>query len=160
VRTGGPAWLALLILTGYHGVLPAQEPRGSEIGLGAILVARDPAWVGGGLYGALRPGGKARLAVLTALGVVSGRAAGRGEVLAHFMLTPNRRSGAGLYGSGGVAGQVGGGRDQGYLVLGLGLESAPGGASGWVLEAGVGGGFRASLGWRWRQLRRPGTQLP
>jgi hypothetical protein len=57
-----------------------------------------------------------------------------------------------MYGLGGVAGQVGRG-SQGYVVLGLGLERAPGGRSGWALEAGVGGGVRVTVGWRWRWLK-------
>ncbi|HSB55661.1 MAG TPA: hypothetical protein VLD58_14975, partial [Gemmatimonadales bacterium] len=77
------------------------------------------------------------------------RLAGRGELLAQFLLSPGRTRGAGLYGLGGVAGQAGR-RDRGFLVLGLGLEGAPGGASGWFAEAGVGGGARVAAGWRWR----------
>jgi hypothetical protein len=40
-------------------------------------------------------------------------------------------------------------------VLGLGLEHAPGAASGWSIEAGVGGGARLSVGWRVRRFREP-----
>jgi hypothetical protein len=44
------------------------------------------------------------------------------------------------------------GDTQGYMVLGLGVESSPGARSGWALEAGIGGGFRIALGYRWRRL--------
>jgi hypothetical protein len=134
-----------------------QEPAGREFGVQAMTVLEDPLWAGGGVYAAWRPGGKTRLAVTLGLGSLGGTVAGRGELLAHFLLSPGRLSGVTVYGLGGIAGVVGR-RDQGYLVLGLGLEHAPGAASGWVIEAGVGGGARILAGWRWRWLsptRRP-----
>ena len=76
-------------------------------------------------------------------GVSDDRAAWRGELLAHFLLSPARRQGAGVYGAGGVA-VVGGPVEQGYLVLTLGLEARPAARVGWFVEAGVGGG----AGWR------------
>ncbi len=134
-----------------------QEPAGHEFGVQGMTVFEDPVWAGGGLYGAWRPGGKIRLAATLGLGSLDGTMAGRGELLAHFLLSPGRLRGVTVYGLGGIAGLVGR-RDQGYLVLGLGLEHAPGAKSGWVLEAGVGGGARILAGWRRRWLspiRRP-----
>jgi hypothetical protein len=55
-----------------------------------------------------------------------------------------------LAGIAGAAGRT----DAGYLLLGLGVEAAPGGRHGWWLEAGAGGGVRIALGWRWRSLGR------
>jgi hypothetical protein len=132
----------------------AQSDRGLEAGVHGLALIQDPAWLGGGVYAAWRPGGKARLALTLNAGSVDQRFSGRGELLAHFVLTPEKTSGAGLYGLGGIAG-VTGPRDQGYLVLGLGLERSPGGASGWAIEAGVGGGARISVGWRRRWLGQP-----
>jgi len=74
-----------------------------------------------------------------------------GELLVHFLLNPTRRTGAGVYGAGGVA-VVGGPVDQGYVVVTLGVESRPGAPSGWFVEAGVGGGARLAMGYRWRRL--------
>ena len=136
----------------------AQEPSGREFGVQGMAVYEKPAWAGGGVYVAWRPGGKTRLAATLGLGSLDGKLAGRGELLAHFLLSPGRPSGVAVYGLGGIAAVVGR-RDQGYLVLGLGLEEAPGAGSGWVLEAGVGGGARILAGWRWRWLssiRKPG----
>jgi hypothetical protein len=42
--------------------------------------------------------------------------------------------------------------DEGYLVLGLGLETDPAGDNGFHFEAGIGGGARLSAGWRTRWL--------
>jgi hypothetical protein len=75
----------------------------------------------------------------------------RGVAAGHFLLSPGRRVGVAAYGGGGVA-VVGGPVERGYLLLTLGLESAPGSRSGWFAEAGVGGGVRLAAGWRWRRL--------
>jgi hypothetical protein len=56
-----------------------------------------------------------------------------------------------VYGAGGVA-VAGGPVDQGYVVLTLGIEGRPGARSGWFAEAGVGGGVRLALGYRWRRV--------
>lgn len=144
-----------LALAGWPAALHAQAVRGYEGGLQGLALFEDPAWLGGAMYGAWRPAGGARLALTIGAGSSDGRLSGRGELLAQFLLSPGRRSGVGFYGLGGVAG-VTGPRDQGYLVVGLGLEWAPGGGSGWAIEAGVGGGARVAVGWRWRRLVRPG----
>jgi hypothetical protein len=73
----------------------------------------------------------------------------RGELLGHFLLSPGKRSGPGFYFAGGLAG-VTGEVTRGYLVLTMGLEDRPGAGSGWAVEAGIGGGFRVGLGYRWR----------
>jgi len=144
-----------LALAGAPPALQAQAVRGYEGGLQGLALLEDPAWLGGAMYGAWRPGGGARLALTIGAGSSDGRLSGRGELLAEFLLSPGRRSGVGFYGLGGVAGVVGP-RAQGYLVVGLGLESAPGTGSGWAIEAGVGGGVRVAVGWRWRRLALPG----
>lgn len=153
-----PLAVALLALLGCAITAlecEAQSDRGFEAGVHGLALIRDPQWRGGGVYAGWRPGGKARLALTINAGSVDRHFSGRGELLAHFVLTPGKRRGIGVYGLGGIAG-VTGPRDQGYLVLGLGLERSPGGASGWAIEAGVGGGVRLSAGWRWRWLPRPG----
>jgi len=127
--------------------LQAQQVR--EVGVQALAATSDPALVVGGIYAALRPSPRARLAATIGAGVSDGRAAARGELLAHFLLSPGATRKPGAYVGGGLAGVVGP-IDQGYIVVLAGLESAPGASSGWAVEAGVGGGVRLTAGWRWR----------
>jgi hypothetical protein len=90
------------------------------------------------------------------VGGSAGELAFRAELLGHFLLSPNKRTGMGPYFAAGVA-AVGGPVERGYLVLTLGVEQRPGARSGWVAEAGIGGGFRVALGYRWR---RRSARLP
>lgn len=146
--------LALLLLGAGATPGAAQQLQGYELGFQGLLLLQDPVWSGGALHGAWRPGGGARFSLGLGLGSADGELSGRGELLAHFLLSPERASGVGPYAFGGAA-VVTGSRHQGYLVLGLGLEGRPGGRSGWFLEGGVGGGARIAAGWRWRRLARP-----
>jgi hypothetical protein len=120
-----------------------------ELGVVAFTILRSPTYVGGGVYASLRPGGNARIALTVVPGRAGDESLMRGELLAHFVLSPRRMRGVSPYALGGVAGVTGHGTE-GYLVLGLGLESAPARRSGWALEGGVGGGVRLTAGWRWR----------
>ncbi|MGH7590826.1 MAG: hypothetical protein ACREL2_05265 [Gemmatimonadales bacterium] len=129
--------------------LPAAAQVRWEVGIEAAGLAADPGFVGAGLWGAVRPSERLRLG-LAVLGGARRDAAVRGEFVAHFLLDPARRSGAGLYGGGGVAAESGG-LGQAWIVAVLGLEGRPGGRSGLVVEFGVGGGVRVSVGWRWRR---------
>jgi hypothetical protein len=141
-------WRSLLLLAAvWAGPAVAQVTR--ELGTQALVTTANPALVTGALYAAVRPSLRFRLAATLAAGVSDGRAAGRGELLAHFLLSPTAVGRPGVYAGGGIAGVVGA-VDQGYVVAVVGMEGAPGGRSGWVLEAGVGGGARFSAGWRWR----------
>jgi hypothetical protein len=97
---------------------------------------------------------RARLSLNVAGGALEGRAAGRGELLLGFLLTPERRRGPGFYAAGGVAALVTSDGRVERLVMTLGVESAPGGATGWYLEGGVGGGVRVAVGVRLRRLTR------
>jgi hypothetical protein len=147
-RWASPAvLLAALVATAR----PAAAQQVKELGLEGIVTASDPGLVVGGIYGALRTSLRTRISAAAALGASDGETAWRGELLAHFLLSPTRRQGVGLYGAGGVA-VVGGRVDQGYMVVTLGLESRPGMPSGWFVEAGVGGGARLAGGYRWRWL--------
>jgi hypothetical protein len=124
-----------------------------EAGGQALVTTADPALVTGGVYAAVRPSLRMRFAATVGVGVSDGRAAGRGELLAHFLLSPTGLARPGVYFGGGVAG-VAGPVNQGYVVMLVGLEAAPGGRSGWAVEAGVGGGLRLAAGWRWRRSTR------
>ena len=128
-------WAAALVLVAPP--LAAQQVR--EIGLQTTMTASDPALVIGGVYAAVRTSLRTRVSVAAGAGLSGGDAAWRGELLAYFLLNPDRQRGAALYGAGG------------YLVLTLGLEARPAGRSGWFLEGGVGGGVRLAAGYRWRK---------
>lgn len=130
-----------------------QEPHGLELAATGAVVVTDPVFAGAGFQGAVRPGGRSRLVVGVLPGMIEDRFALRGELVAHFLLSPGARRGVGFYGLGGVAGLTGP-RKRAYLMLGVGVEANPGGRSGWMLEAGVGGGVRIAAGWRWRWLER------
>jgi hypothetical protein len=144
-----PAAGAALAATLLTGATPAVAQRVVELGVTAIGTTANPAvLVAGGSVG-LRTSTRTRLSAALAGGTSDGDFAWRGELLGHFLLSPGRRTGVGLYGAGGVAlaeGRV----DQGYLVLTLGLEDRPGARRGWFVEAGLGGGARLAAGYRWR----------
>src|SRR5688572_6230997 len=147
--------LAAGVALGWAPPMPAQQAR--EIGVQALATTSDPELVVGALYAALRPSTRTRLSVSAGAGISSGEAAVRGELLGHFLLSPNKLVGTSLYFAGGVA-VVAGPVERGYLVLTLGVEDRPGAASGWIAELGVGGGARVALGYRWRGRRQ--TALP
>ena len=130
-------------------VATAQQVR--EFGVQAVATFSDPVLGVLAGYGALRTLGRTRLSLSLGAGSSDGRLAVRGELLGHFLLSPAARRKPGFYLAGGIAG-VGGTVDRGYLVLTAGVEQSPGGASGWAVEAGVGGGVRVSLGYRWRRF--------
>lgn len=141
----------LLLAVFLTAARPAAAQRVTELGVVAIGTAADPGLLVGGITGALRTSLRTRVAAVVGAGGSAGDLAWRGELLAHFLLAPTRRDGAGVYGAGGVA-VVGGPVSQGYLVLAIGLEGRPGARAGWFVEAGVGGGARLALGYRWRRL--------
>jgi hypothetical protein len=130
---------------------PVAAQRITEIGIQAMALAAEPGSVVAGGYGALRTSLRSRVSLAAGAGVSEGRATFRGEALAHFLLSPTRRRGAGFYVAGGLA-VVQGPVDDGYIVLTLGLEGKPGAPSGWFVEAGVGGGARLAAGLRHRWL--------
>jgi hypothetical protein len=142
----GGALLAVILATAP----PAAAQRVVELGLIAIGTAADPAVLVGGGWAGLRTSSRTRVSATLAAGGSDGAFAWRGELLGHFLLSPTRPRGVGLYGAGGVA-VAGGPVDQGYLVLTLGLEDRPGGRRGWFVEAGIGGGARLAVGYRWRR---------
>jgi hypothetical protein len=144
--------MAALALTGATQALEAQ--RGRELGVAAIVTASDPTLGVAAVSAAIRASRRLRVSAALGAGAGDGRAAWRGELLAHFLLSPGRLQGLGLYGAGGVA-AVGGPVEQGYLVVTLGLEGRPAARKGWFVEAGVGGGARLAAGYRWRWFAGP-----
>jgi hypothetical protein len=143
-------WRELLVLAAaltFTSTAAAQHIR--ELGVQAIGTFSDPGLAAASLYAALRTPGRTRISLSFGAGTSAGKLALRGEVLGHFLLSPEERRGPGFYLAGGVAG-VEGPVDRGYLVLTRGVEQRPGGQSGWDFELGVGGGVRVALGYRWR----------
>ncbi len=145
---GGLTGLLSLVICA-SAVAQQAAPVRRELGIIGLTTLGDPAFGGGGLYAAIRPGGNTRVAVTATVGGQAGELSGRGELLGHFVLNPRRMRGLGVYGLAGLAAEVRTGT-RGYLVMGLGLETASGRRSGWALEAGVGGGVRLAVGWRRR----------
>jgi hypothetical protein len=143
-------WVRVQVATISLAATPLSAQTVTELGIQAIGTASEPAMAVGAGYAAIRVSRRFRLSASAGLGGSGGQTAWRGEALAHFMLSP-RSSGLGFYMTGGVA-AVGGQVEEGYLVLSLGLESSPGRASGWFVEAGVGGGARLAAGYRWRRF--------
>jgi hypothetical protein len=139
----------VLAAAGSIAVAPLPAQQVPEIGVQLIGTTSDPELLVGGGYAALRTSRRFRVSVAAGIGGSGGETAWRGELLAHFLLAPRRRDGVGAYAAAGVA-AVGGVRDQGYMVLTLGVESGPGSRSGWFAEGGVGGGGRVAAGYRRR----------
>ena len=128
-----------------------------ELGVQAIGTFSDPGLVVAGGFAALRTTGRTRLSLGFGAGVSDGELAVRGELLGHFLLSPEEHRKGGFYVAGGVAG-VEGTVGRGYLVLTLGFEQAPGSRSGWAVELGAGGGVRVAAGYRWRRFPGISTQ--
>lgn len=148
-----PSWRPLVAAAalGVGLVQSAAAQKGAELGFQLTSLLRDEPYYGAGLSAAHRTAGRVRIAVGVLYGVADETATLRAELVGHFMASPTRRGGVGIYALGG-AGVEAGWRDQGYLILGLGMETNPAGGSGFHLEAGVGGGVRLSAGWRTRWL--------
>lgn len=121
-----------------------------EFGVEAYTLRATPDRVGGALYAAWRVGSRQRLSLLGGVDGGDGGTVGRAEALVHFLLAPVKKHGAGGYAAGGLALDVAD-RVEARVVALLGVEGSPGGRQGWMIEAGVGGGWRLAAGWRWRR---------
>jgi hypothetical protein len=151
-------WREPLILgaaLGWGRAAPAQQVK--ELGLQVTGAFSHPAVGAAGVYGALRTSGRTRFSLSLVAGGSDAGAIVRGELLGHFLLSPEERRKPGFYLAGGIAG-IEGVVSRGYLVLTAGLEQRPRGRSGWAIEAGVGGGVRLALGYRWRWFSGPESQ--
>lgn len=148
-------WRSGLAVAALVAAPPLAAQQVKELGIQLTGTASDPALGAAGVYGALRTSLRTRLSAAALTGISDDKAAWRGELLIHFLLSPTRRTGVGVYATGGVA-MVAGAREQGYVVAGLGVESRPGASSGWFLEGGIGGGARVAVGLRWRWFPRGG----
>ena len=133
---------------------PATAQDASEAGVQVVATLSDPALAAAGGYGGMRVSRRTRLAGYLGVGVSDDRLAWRGELLGHFLLSPDESHNPGFYLGAGVA-AVEGAVSRGYLVLTAGLEARPRAASGWALAAGLGGGFRVGVAYRWRWFSGP-----
>ncbi len=77
--------------------------------------------------------------------------AGRAEIFASYHLSPYKRRGITPYAGGGVAVAATADDVFEYVLLIIGIETTPAGGSGWFAEVGLGGGVRASAGFRIRR---------
>jgi hypothetical protein len=147
----GLRWASLTAAVTLIVPQPLLAQRVTELGAQVIGLAGETASLLGGGYGAVRTSLRSRISLGVGARVSAGKAVVRAEALGHFLLNPTRQRGAGLYLAGGVA-AVGGAVDAGYIVLALGVEGRPGAATGWFVEAGVGGGARVAAGYKRRWL--------
>ena len=129
--------IVVLVLGKFAMAAPLVGQEGVELGIQAVAAGSEPLLAVAGLYGAVRTSTRSRLSASAGAGISSDGAAFRGEVLGHFLLSPNKRRGPGFYLAGGIA-AVAGPVDRGYLVLTAGLEGRPGAKSGWAAEVGIG----------------------
>lgn len=132
---------------------PLAAQRLMEAGLQGLVMIGDTSLFAAGPVIAVRPTTSTRIALAATAGSSGGAFATRIELLGHFLLDPARQQGVGVYGLAGLA-YVHDSGDHGYVVAGIGAEWSPGGARGWFVEGGVGGGWRVSAGYRWRWGRR------
>ncbi|HKV73779.1 MAG TPA: hypothetical protein VJN95_04605 [Gemmatimonadales bacterium] len=144
---------ALALVAAWPAQAQTSPPR-FEAGLQALGVLAEPDYGGAGPWLAWRPAPSLRLGLLATAGASAGSTAGRVEGTGHLLLEPGRMTGAGVYFLAGVAWRITH-EDRAFLLAGIGVESAPGRRSGWVVELGVGGGWRATAGYRWRWGGRP-----
>lgn len=150
------AWGAAALALGVSARARAQGWR--ETQLWTVVVASRPAVALAGVALAWREEGRTRIGGAVAAGAAAdGGWAARAEATWHFLLDPGRLTGGGLYGGGGAALSVHShARVRPWVQLVLGFESAPAGASGVFVEAGVGGGARVAAGVRLRKRSAPG----
>ena len=142
------AAVAGLLMLGAPAHMAAQLRH--ELGLQASGNTGRPAAVVIGPVWAWQAGVRDRLVLHAGVGGSEHQLAFRGEALWQFRFEPSARTGVGLYVGGGLAGQTAA-STHGWIVATLGMESRPAAAQGWTVEAGIGGGLRLVLGYRWRK---------
>jgi len=150
--------IAVLVVASAPAPSPAAAQRltATEAGLGGTIAVARHTFAGAELGLGYRPGGQSRFALALAGGTEARRAAVRAQVSAQFLVTPAARAGIGLYAGLGAAftGRRAG-PGAGFIALLVGVDGAPGrrgsiGGESWYVELGIGGGVRASAGWRVR----------
>jgi len=143
---------AVALVSAWPALARAQAPR-FEAGGQVLGLLADQDYLGAGPWLGWRVVPSFRLGLLVTLGSARHQTAGRMEVTGHYLLDPDRISGVSPYLAAGAAWNVAD-ESRAYLLIGVGLESAPAKPGGWVVELGLGGGWRATAGYRWRFGRR------
>jgi hypothetical protein len=141
---------SLLVLV---SILSLQSPQltATELSLGPAVVIAHRTFVGGELGLAHRPSGDSRIALALAGGSIDRRPAARAQFTLQLLVNPAARRGPGFYaGVGGAFAAQRGAPGQGFLVVLLGCEVAPGRRQGLYVEMGFAGGVRVAAGWRTR----------
>ncbi|HEV8382804.1 MAG TPA: hypothetical protein VGQ29_14545 [Gemmatimonadales bacterium] len=135
--------------------LQSQQLTATELSLGPVAVMAQRTFTGAELGLARRPGGESRIALALGGGKIGEDAALRAQLTLQLLVNAAARSGPGLYaGVGGAFAARRGAPGQGFLVVLLGLEGAPGRRQAWYVELGFAGGVRAAVGWRMRWFPR------
>ena len=130
-----------------------EAQRATEWQLHAMANVGGDTFLGGGIGFALRTNGRMRVGVTASAGDLEGAAAIRPELLGSFHLNPFKRQGVSPYASAGVAAVFSDEYSRWYIVALVGIESRPGTAFGWFVEAGLGGGARLAAGVQYRKRR-------
>jgi opacity protein-like surface antigen len=152
---GSTSWngisLAAVALTGLLAFEGAAQDRKLVFQFHLIGAAATPDYggVGMGLY--RRAAGRLSYGATATAGTSAGRFTLRTEGMLLFNLDPGRQSGVAPYGGGGVVWRLVDDQSAGFLLILVGIESAPASSSGWFVELGVGAGLRGAVGWRTRR---------
>ena len=145
-------WASVAMAACLAAPLPAQSTAVREAGLATVVTFAEPAVYTAGLTASLRPSLRTRVALYAGGGVSDGEGVGAGGAGGPLSPQPAEPRTPGCTAAGGLAGVFGSGFADGYIVLLVGVEGAPGGRGGWFVEAGIGGGARLAAGYRWRKL--------
>jgi hypothetical protein len=149
-----PLGLAVLLLGLVLASASSQSVRPS-VGGGAMVVASNPIFLGGGPFLSLPLDRQLRLRTQAMLGTQGRSTAARAELALEAVLDPGARgwTGFGVLGVAATSGRAG----VGSILVAVGAEWRPAARTGWRLEAGVGGGVRLAVGFRAASLARSKT---
>jgi hypothetical protein len=124
----------------------AQAPRRLELSAGALAALAARPFYGAGL-GLARRADQARVSLGTAAGSWDGHAGLRFEATLQLLAPTGGPSSVVPYGGLGLVGQVAqGSTARAYVMVLVGMETAPARVAGFYAEAGVGGGMRHAVG--------------
>lgn len=133
----------------------AQQLTATEWSFGAAAAVARHTFAGAEVALAHRAGNDMRVAFALAGGALADQVAARAQLTVQLLVNSSARSGPGVYaGIGAACAARRGTPGQGFLVVLLGVEDAPGRPRGWYAELGFAGGVRAAAGLRLRRFPR------